>query len=165
MMVVGEDGDDDSDGKGDMVRMMLIVMVMLDCWWCYSWWWWWWWCWSRAVMVVWVVVVDLICSSCNVSQTWIFGRDMQYQRQPVTLQPSPSLTLASSPPSPPPPHHYRHHVWRSSGWIFWLKILSQDKRARMLSSWYLQCDPGELEFDSEKENVFGTKLGTLSKVK
>ena len=32
MMVVGEDGDDDSDGKGDMVRMMLIVMVMLDCW-------------------------------------------------------------------------------------------------------------------------------------
>ena len=108
-------------------------------------------------MVVWVVVVDLIFSSCNVSQTWIFGRDMQYQRKPVTLQPSPSLTLASS-----PPHHYRHHVWR---WIFWVKILSQDKRARMLSSWYLQCDPGEFEFDSEKANVFGTYLGTLSKVK
>ena len=91
-------------------------------------------------MVVWVVVVDLIFSSCNVSQTWIFGRDMQYQRKPVTLQPSPSLTLASS-----PPHHYRHHVWRCSGWIFWLKIISQDKRAWMLSSWYLQCDPGDEE--------------------
>ena len=111
-------------------------------------------------MVVWVVVVDLIFSSCNVSQTWIFGRDMQYQRKPVTLQPSPSLTLASS-----PPYDYCHHIWRWSRWIFWLKIISQDKRARVLSSWYLQCDPGEFEFDSEKANVFGTYLGTLSKVK